>query len=92
MVRIGNLSGKRFSALITDMDQPLGNYVGNALEVEEAVDVLAGRTKGDLLEVCADAGRAHSAQRGKSRLRSGGHGHAPRRRSKTARACASWPR
>ena len=56
MVRIGNLSGKRFSALITDMDQPLGNYVGNALEVEEAVDVLAGRAKGDLLEVSLTLG------------------------------------
>ena len=56
MVRIGNLSGKKFSALITDMDQPLGNYVGNALEVEEAVDVLAGRTKGDLLEVSLTLG------------------------------------
>ena len=56
MVRIGNLSGKRFSALITDMDQPLGNYVGNALEVEEAVDVLAGRTKGNLLEVSLTLG------------------------------------
>ena len=56
MVRIGNLSGKRFSALITDMDQPLGNYVGNALEVEEAVDVLAGSTKGDLLEVSLTLG------------------------------------
>ena len=56
MVRIGNLSGKRFSALITDMDQPLGNYVGNALEVEEAVNVLAGRTKGDLLEVSLTLG------------------------------------
>ena len=56
MVRIGNLSGKRFSALITDMDQPLGNYVGNALEVEEAVDVLSGRTKGDLLEVSLTLG------------------------------------
>ena len=56
MVRIGNLSGKRFSALITDMDQPLGNYVGNALEVEEAVDVLAGRTKGDLLEISLTLG------------------------------------
>ena len=51
MVRIGNMSGKRFSALITDMDQPLGNYIGNALEVEEAIDVLAGRTKGQLLSL-----------------------------------------
>jgi len=51
MVRIGNMSGKRFSALITDMDQPLGNYIGNALEVEEAIDVLAGRAEGDLKTV-----------------------------------------
>ena len=56
MVRIGNLSGKRFSALITDMDQPLGNYVGNALEVEEAIDVLAGRADGDLKEVSLQLG------------------------------------
>ena len=77
MVRIGNLSGKRFSALITDMDQPLGNYVGNALEVEEAVDVLAGRTKGDLLEVSLTlgahillgAGRAESVPAGMDMLR-----------------------
>ena len=56
MVRIGNLSGKRFSALITDMDQPLGNYIGNALEVEEAIDVLAGRAGGDLKEVSLTLG------------------------------------
>ena len=56
MVRIGNLSGKRFSALITDMDQPLGNYIGNALEVEEAIDVLAGRTEGDLKTVALTLG------------------------------------
>ncbi len=56
MVRIGNMSGKRFSALITDMDQPLGNYIGNALEVEEAIDVLAGRTQGDLKTVALALG------------------------------------
>lgn len=56
MVHIGNMSGKKFSALITDMDQPLGNYIGNALEVEEAIDVLAGRTKGDLREVSLKLG------------------------------------
>jgi len=56
MVRIGSLSGKRFSALITDMDQPLGNYIGNALEVEEAIDVLAGRTGGALKDVALTLG------------------------------------
>ena len=56
MVRIGNLSGKRFSALITDMDQPLGNYIGNALEVEEAIEVLAGRVEGDLKTVSLTLG------------------------------------
>ncbi len=56
MVRIGSLSGKRFSALITDMDQPLGNYIGNALEVEEAIDVLVGRTGGDLKTVALTLG------------------------------------
>jgi pyrimidine-nucleoside phosphorylase len=56
MVRIGNLSGRRFSALITDMDQPLGMYIGNALEVEEAIDVLAGRAGGPLLEVALELG------------------------------------
>ncbi|MBR6766671.1 MAG: thymidine phosphorylase [Clostridia bacterium] len=56
MVRIGKLSGRKFSALITDMDQPLGNYIGNALEVEEAIDVLAGRTEGDLKTVALTLG------------------------------------
>ena len=56
MVRIGKLSGRKFSALITDMDQPLGNYIGNALEVEEAIDVLAGRTQGDLKTVALTLG------------------------------------
>lgn len=56
MVRIGRMSGKRFSALITDMDQPLGNYIGNALEVEEAIDVLAGRTGGELKQVSLTLG------------------------------------
>ena len=56
MVRIGNMSGKRFSALITDMDQPLGNYIGNALEVEEAIDVLAGRVEGELKTVSLTLG------------------------------------
>lgn len=56
MVRIGKLSKRRFSALLTDMDQPLGNYIGNALEVEEAIDILAGRAGGDLKEVALTLG------------------------------------
>ena len=56
MVRIGSLSGRRFSALVTGMEQPLGNYIGNALEVEEAIDVLSGRTEGDLKTVAIELG------------------------------------
>ena len=56
MVRIGNMSGKHFSALITDMNQPLGNYIGNALEVEEAIGVLSGKIRGDLKTVSLQLG------------------------------------
>lgn len=51
MVDIGCRCGRRVSALITSMDAPLGNAVGNALEVKEAVEVLKGK-KGDLRDVC----------------------------------------
>lgn len=51
MVRIGKLAGRRVAALISGMDQPLGLYVGNSLEVIEAIEVLKGRQKGDLLEL-----------------------------------------
>ncbi len=56
MVRIGSMTGRRFSALVTDMDQPLGMNVGNALEVIEAVEVLRGDTKGALLDVSLQLG------------------------------------
>lgn len=51
MVEIGNRTGRRFSALVTDMDQPLGMYVGNALEVKEAILVLRGEAEGPLKQV-----------------------------------------
>ncbi len=51
MADIGKLSGKPVRAVVTGMGQPLGTHVGNALEVKEAIDVLSGRVKGDLLEV-----------------------------------------
>ena len=56
MVRVGHLAGKKTVAVITDMDEPLGNAVGNALEVKEAISVLKGETKGELLELCLTLG------------------------------------
>ncbi len=51
LVRVGNRTGKRFGALITAMDQPLGRMVGNALEVRQAIEVLRGEGPADLREV-----------------------------------------
>lgn len=52
MVSVGRSAGKKVVALITDMDKPLGNYIGNSLEVEEAVAVLDGKGPADLVELC----------------------------------------
>lgn len=51
MVNIGSLSGKPVTALITDMDTPLGSAVGNILEVEEAISVLKGDGPADITEL-----------------------------------------
>jgi pyrimidine-nucleoside phosphorylase len=56
MVDIGRRNGRRMSALITRMDEPLGSRVGNALEVREAIEVLSGRVKGPLLQVALALG------------------------------------
>ena len=57
LTRVGRLAGRKCAAVITDMDEPLGYAVGNALEVKEAVDVLAGRTEaGELKELCLTLG------------------------------------
>lgn len=52
MVQTGEHMGKKMAALITDMDQPLGRYVGNALEVVEVIDVLRGEGPNDLRDLC----------------------------------------
>ncbi len=51
MIKIGQQMGKRVTALLTDMDQPLGRAVGNALEVVEAVQMLRGKAPADYTEV-----------------------------------------
>jgi pyrimidine-nucleoside phosphorylase len=51
MVRTGAAMGMKVCALLTDMDEPLGNMVGNFLEVEESFDCLEGRGPADLMEV-----------------------------------------
>ncbi len=56
LTAVGKLAGKKTVAVITDMDEPLGNAVGNALEVREAIEVLRGERKGEVLELCLTLG------------------------------------
>ncbi len=51
MVRVGKLAGRKCSAVITDMEKPLGRAVGNSLEVIEAIEALKGNAPEDLMEV-----------------------------------------
>ncbi len=63
MVNIGELSKRRVSAVITDMDTPLGFAIGNILEVKEAIETLLGNGPRDLTEICITlaASMAHLA-------------------------------
>jgi pyrimidine-nucleoside phosphorylase len=75
MVETGHRMGKHAVALITDMDQPLGNLIGNSLEVVECVDILRGGGPQDLRELCLElaawmlalGGAARSIKEGKQK-------------------------
>lgn len=77
MVETGQRMGKEVVALITDMDQPLGLTVGNALEVAEVLEVLRGEGPADLRELCLElaawmfdvGGAASSLEEGRQKAR-----------------------
>lgn len=76
MVEIGKNCGRNTIAVISDMDQPLGFAIGNALEVKEAIDTLKGNGPKDLLELALTlggnmlilAGKAKTFEEGKDML------------------------
>ena len=54
MEKVGNAAGKKCKAIVTDMNSPLGRNIGNALEVKEAIELLQGKSKGALYDVCIE--------------------------------------
>lgn len=56
LVEVGHRAGKKVIAVVTDMEEPLGNAVGNALEVKEALSALKGNGPEDLMQLCTTLG------------------------------------
>ncbi|MFA6692873.1 MAG: pyrimidine-nucleoside phosphorylase [Acholeplasmataceae bacterium] len=56
MVEIGRLSGRKMTAILTGMDEPLGHKIGNGLEVYEAIETLHGHGPKDLVDVTIEIG------------------------------------
>ena len=77
MVQIGKNAGRSMTAILTDMDEPLGCAVGNQLEVIEAINTLKGNGPKDLTDICLeigsylvlDAGVANSLEEAKNLLK-----------------------
>lgn len=76
MVKIGTLAGRKTYAVVTDMNQPLGQNVGNTLEVIEAIEALNGKGPKDLMDVVLElasymvygAGKAESLEEARTKL------------------------
>ncbi len=54
MEKVGNTAGKKCRAIVTDMNTPLGCCIGNSLEIKEAVELLQGKVKGRLYDICIE--------------------------------------
>ena len=54
MEKVGKAAGKKCRALVTDMNTPLGCCIGNSLEIKEAVELLQGKVKGRLYDICIE--------------------------------------
>lgn len=76
MVKLGNGAGRNTTAIVSDMDQPLGFAVGNSLEVKEAIDTLNGHGPEDFVDLCLTlgsymvvaAGKADSVEQARTML------------------------